>query len=46
MEQWVGKTDGYNMIGEQPEICSFCSVRHDQFISWEQAEQIQRVAAH
>ncbi|WP_031432436.1 MBL fold metallo-hydrolase [Methylomarinum vadi] len=46
MQQWVCKTCGYNMIGEAPEFCPFCGARHDQFVSWEEAERIYRVTAH
>jgi len=46
MKQWVCKTCGYNMIGEQPDICPFCGARHDQFIDWDQAEKSYRVTAH
>ena len=46
MTQWVCKTCGYNMTGEQPDICPFCGAHHDQFISGELAEKTYRVTAH
>ena len=45
MTQWVCKTCGYNMIGEQPDLCPFCA-HHDLFIDWEQAEKTYRVTSH
>lgn len=38
--QWVCTVCGYNMIGEQPEVCPFCGVGHDHFVTWEAAEQM------
>jgi len=46
VKQWVCKTCGYNMIGEQPDSCPFCGARHDQFMDWEQAEISYRVTPH
>lgn len=36
---------GYNMIGEQPEVCPFCGATHDHFMAWEAAEAHFRVTA-
>ena len=33
------------MIGDMPEVCPFCGARHDEFASWEVAEETYRVAA-
>ncbi len=37
--QWVCMQCGYNMIGEMPAVCPFCGARHDQFMSWDEAEK-------
>lgn len=42
-EQWVCVVCGYNMIGEMPDVCPFCGARHDQFVTWEEAERTYRV---
>lgn len=45
-QQWVCQQCGYNMIGEMPDICPFCGVRHDRFVSWDEAEKIYHVTRH
>lgn len=45
MKQWVCTACGYNMIGEQPDTCPFCGARHDQFLSWREAEKLYRVTS-
>ncbi|HBL13547.1 MAG TPA: MBL fold metallo-hydrolase [Cyanobacteria bacterium UBA11162] len=45
-EQWVCIVCGYNMIGEMPDVCPFCGVSHEQFVSWEEAERTYRVTPH
>ncbi|MBL4613845.1 MAG: hypothetical protein JKY27_03085 [Magnetovibrio sp.] len=42
-KQWVCVPCGYNMIGEMPNVCPFCGARHDQFVTWQEAERIYRV---
>ncbi len=44
-KQWVCTVCGYNMIGVMPDVCPFCGARHEQFVDWETAEKIYRVAA-
>ena len=44
--QWVCTTCGYNMIGEMPKVCPFCNAHHDEFVTWEQAEQTYRVTPY
>lgn len=44
-KQWVCVVCGFNMIGEMPDVCPFCGARHDQFLTWEEAEQTYRVTA-
>ena len=41
--QWVCITCGYNMIGEMPDVCPFCGAHHDEFLTWNEAEQTYRV---
>lgn len=45
-KQWVCLQCGYNMIGEMPDICPFCGARHDQFMSWDEAERTYHVTTH
>lgn len=45
-QQWVCTVCGYNMIGEMPDVCPFCGVRHDKFVTWDEAEQTYRVTPH
>ncbi len=42
-KQWVCKTCGYNMVGEMPDVCPFCGVSHEKFITWQEAERFYRV---
>ena len=44
-KQWVCVTCGYNMIGEMPEVCPFCGVSHENFVTWEEAERTYQVTA-
>ncbi len=43
IKQWVCVPCGYNMIGTMPDVCPFCGARHDQFVTWEEAEKTYRV---
>ncbi len=42
-KQWVCVVCGYNMIGEMPDVCPFCGARHDEFVTWQEAENTYRV---
>ena len=42
-KQWVCKVCGYNMIDEMPDLCPFCGVSHEKFVTWEEAEKTYRV---
>lgn len=44
--QWVCLQCGYNMIGAMPDVCPFCGARHDQFLSWDEAEKNFRVTTY
>jgi hydroxyacylglutathione hydrolase len=44
--QWVCLKCGYNMIGEMPDVCPFCGARHEQFMTWDEAEKTYRVTTH
>lgn len=44
--QWVCLQCGYNMIGEMPDVCPFCSARHDQFMTWDETERQFRVTTY
>lgn len=45
-QQWVCVVCGYNMIGEMPDVCPFCGVTHEHFVTWEEAEQTYRVTPY
>ncbi|MCA1994236.1 MAG: MBL fold metallo-hydrolase [Coleofasciculus sp. S288] len=45
-QQWVCIVCGYNMIGEMPDVCPFCGVGHDKFLTWDEAEQTYRVTPY
>ena len=45
MQQWVCTACGYNMIDDFPELCPFCGVERDTFLSWDVAETSYRVTA-
>ncbi|MDJ0716438.1 MAG: hypothetical protein QNJ54_19875 [Prochloraceae cyanobacterium] len=45
-KQWVCTVCGYNTIDDLPDVCPFCGVDRDKFLTWEQAEQTYRVTPH
>ena len=45
IKQWVCVPCGFNMIGAMPDICPFCGARHDQFVTWEEAERSYHVTS-
>ncbi|WP_036486586.1 MBL fold metallo-hydrolase [Myxosarcina sp. GI1] len=44
--QSICKVCGYNMIGDIPDVCPFCGANHNEFISWNEAQQIYRVTPY
>ena len=45
-QQSVCTVCGYNMMGEIPEVCPFCGVSHEKFVTWDEAERTYRVTPH
>lgn len=45
-QQWVCTVCGYNMIGEMPDVCPFCGVSHDRFVTWDEAERTYKVTPY
>lgn len=43
VKQWVCLPCGFNMIGTMPDVCPFCGARHEQFVTWEEAERTYRI---
>lgn len=43
VRQWVCVACGYNMIGEQPDVCPFCGATHDKFARWDEVEAVYQV---